>query len=191
MLILKLLNHYNIKKYIIIIQILYFYHYVILDFFFFITTLLQKKMVRKNTEFNLAYRYYVEDGLTAKRISEKLNISEKTISNWINKFNWKEQRVAKFSNPNSLLEKLELLLATLIEKRIEQESSGNIDKNLINEIANIGKRIDKLREDSKPSLRSYLHSIDLFLANLEKFDSQLYAKVLDFYRFHLQNLKEL
>lgn len=147
---------------------------------------------RKQHEFDLAYELYVHKGLTAKDTALQVGISPQTMSNWIAKNNWKELRIAVQSGNAKLLKNLTELLSRLTEKRLEQERKGEeIDRNLINEIRNVGKQIDELKKESLPSLRTYVAVVSNFMNDLKEYDADLYFKLIEFQKYHFTKLKNI
>ena len=143
----------------------------------------------KEREKELAYSYYVEQGLTAKATAEKVKVTQKTMSTWVNKFAWKEIRTATQSKPETLLKNYYDLLEVLVEKRLEYERDKVKDdkyKNTIDEISKISKAIDNLKKDGKPSLSTYISCIEKFTDALHKEQPELYRQLIDFQTQHMQ-----
>lgn len=49
---------------------------------------------KKQVEYDLAKRYYVNDGMSQKEIAERLNLSEKTVGTWVKKDNWEKEKTS-------------------------------------------------------------------------------------------------
>lgn len=49
---------------------------------------------RKQVEHDLAKRYYINEGLSQKEIAERLNLTEKTVGNWVKKGSWDKEKTS-------------------------------------------------------------------------------------------------
>ena len=49
---------------------------------------------KKQVEYDLAKRYYINDGMSQKEIAERLNLSEKTVGTWVKKDNWEKEKTS-------------------------------------------------------------------------------------------------
>lgn len=63
----------------------------------------------------MAERMFVEDGMTAKAISELLDVSQVTLSKWRNDFEWEKKRSEMLAAPHKLREILMRELKTIAE----------------------------------------------------------------------------
>ena len=63
----------------------------------------------------MAERMFVEDGMTAKAISEMLDVSQVTLSGWRNKGGWDDKRAQMLAAPHKLREILMKELKTIAE----------------------------------------------------------------------------
>lgn len=61
---------------------------------------------RKQVEHDLAKKYFVEDRLTAKEISLRLNVSEKTVGDWIKKGKWRDLQVSMLVTKDNQIKEL-------------------------------------------------------------------------------------
>lgn len=76
----------------------------------------------------LAKILYTREQLDGKVVAKKVGVSERTMSEWVNKFNWKSLRnrmlLSKEDNINALYEELEQIAA---EIRLKKEGSRYAD----------------------------------------------------------------
>ena len=110
----------------------------------------------KEKEKNIARILYTDQGKTAKDIAEILGVSEKTISVWVNKFNWKTARSAKVLSKEERLENIYQIIESLASNRLR----------LSNEIADL-----LLKKDSGEiisEMRTEISHIDSAVANWNK-----------------------
>ena len=137
--------------------------------------------VRKQREYDLAFHYYTKDGLTAKAISEKITISENTLTGkkgWIKKFEWERIRNANYSTSKKTLQDLEHLKSILIERRLEQErnTEKEVDKALIYEIRALSKEIERYTKDTH-SLTTYIDIVDELLDHIQRTNIELHTQL--------------
>lgn len=85
----------------------------------------------KDNQRQIAQGLYIDHCLTAKDIAQKLDVSEKTISQWVNKGNWRELRLSKQTTTDVMLGKYNELLNALLDKRLLYEKS-KIKQTMIN-----------------------------------------------------------
>lgn len=156
--------------------------------FFIVTALAQLCTMAKDIEKQIAKTLYIDECLTAKEISTKTNTSEKTIGKWIEDGEWKKLKLAKQSSAETLIIKYQKLLETLVDKRIAIENGEQMgdSKRTIDDISKINKAIETLTKKGKPSLGTYIHCIEKFMTALHKNNPELFFKLLDFQKEHIQ-----
>lgn len=79
----------------------------------------------------MAERMFVEDGMTAKAISEQLNVSEQTLSKWRKDGRWDDRRAEMLAAPHKLRELLMKELKTVAEggdSKIDADALSKINK---------------------------------------------------------------
>lgn len=147
----------------------------------------------KDTERNQARILYIDQCLTAKEISERLKVSEKTVGNWVDIGNWKDLRISKQSGTDTLIRNYNELLSLLIEKRLrfeKQKTKTDEEKaehaGCIDEISKISAAIDRLHKDGKVSLRIHIHCLEKFSAALRNVKPELFTP--EFINFQSQYL---
>lgn len=72
-------------------------------------------MAKKDNQQRIAESMFIEQGMNAKAISELIEVSEKTISNWRKKGNWDARRDEALAAPHKIREILLRELKTLAE----------------------------------------------------------------------------
>ena len=146
----------------------------------------------KEKERELAYNYYINQGLTAKAISTKLDVSEKTVGDWIDKGNWKKLRLAKQTGYDSLLNTYNELQEELVNKRlaIERGESKEDKKGIIDEISKISASMDRLRKQNKPTLRMHIWSLERIFTDLQNEEPEMFFKLISFQKNHLSKMAE-
>ena len=79
----------------------------------------------------MAERMYVEDGMTAKAISEQLDVSEQTLSKWKKDGRWDDKRAEMLASPHKIREILIRELKVVAEggySIIDAEKKTKINK---------------------------------------------------------------
>jgi hypothetical protein len=122
----------------------------------------------KDKEKEIAYIYYVEQGLNAKETAIKASVTEKTVGRWVAEGKWQAIRTAKQTGPESLIKNYYDLLNKLVEKRIELENGNDNPKymGITDEISKISKNIESLKKDGRPSLRMNIYCVEQFFNKL-------------------------
>lgn len=157
----------------------------------------------KEREKRIAFDYYTKQGLTAKAISDIIGVTEKTISGWVTKGNWKSLRDAHINSEEHQISNIKALISELTEQHIgilEQikEAQHNNDKPLVEllrkqssylsqEVAIQTKALERV-SGNKLTLAVYLKVMNDIFQNLQEYDKTLYASTLDFQETHLQNI---
>lgn len=152
----------------------------------------------KENEKQIAQTFYVEQCFTAKEIAVKLNVSEKTVGNWVEKGKWKELRLSHQTTPNALISKYNELLTTLLDKRLklEKNTGSKIEdgddkmRNIVDEMSKISACIDRLQVDGKASLRTHIHCLEKFTSSLHQGNPKLFMQLIDFQKEYLTRLAE-
>lgn len=158
----------------------------------------------KSRERTIAKELYVNQGLTAKAISEKGLATEKTIGNWVRKFGWKKLRDAKQNSTNNRAERIAQVIETLTEQRLDLFSAiSEAKKNKDNEaltalqkeavgiddgISKWNKALENLNKENKISLSVYIEVMEDIFKNLQAYDPELHLKTLDFQEEHLNTI---
>lgn len=160
----------------------------------------------KKKERAVAKKLFIDQLMTQKDIAENLNVTEKTVSNWVNRYQWRKLRDAKLNNSKSRTENIKKVIEELtnmtlqnIEKIKIAEQKGET-KELLNlkkettrisqEVAMYQKALERLEKEFKISLSTYLEVMDDVFKALMNHDQKLYLKTLDFQKEHLQDVAQ-
>lgn len=158
----------------------------------------------KDKEKRIAFDYYTNQGLTAKAISEIVNVSEKTIGDWVDKGKWKGVRDSNMNSSTNRAAKIKELVSELTEQQLEinieikaakavgdkeqvlalRQQSASISQ----EVAIQTKALERMDTDNRISLSVYLEVMNDIFKNLEHFDKEVYLKTLDFQENHLSTI---
>jgi transcriptional regulator with XRE-family HTH domain len=144
--------------------------------------------MRKDAERKLGRNYFVKDGLTAKQIAEKVNVSEATVGRWREEDSWEDLRVAELTSDDSLIDSLRDEIMICIDDRI----SGKITViQSADGISKIRKTIETLQKN-KITLEQYISVMKSVFQAMQKHEPKYYGKLIDFQDSHLiQIAKEL
>ncbi len=143
----------------------------------------------KEKERRTAHILYVEQGKTAKEVSELIGVAEKTVGEWVAKFGWKEERSARQASPNKRAMNIKMIITGLSEDRLEldrkikrTEASGDQEEllRMREEISRIddavskwNKTLENIEKENNVSLATYLHIMDQIFESMRNFDPKL------------------
>lgn len=160
----------------------------------------------KKKEQEVAKKLYVELYKLQKEIAEDLGVTEKTVGDWVKKFNWKQERDARLNNSTNRAENIKKVIAELTEStletidkiRIAEANGDNIAAlsekkeatRISQEVAMYSKALEKMEKDFKISLSTYLEVMEDIFQSLQNWDKDLYIKTLDFQKSHLSTIAQ-
>lgn len=158
----------------------------------------------KEKEKRIAFDYYTNQGLTAKAISEIVNVSEKTIGDWVEKGKWKGVRDSNMNSSQNRASKIKELISELTEQQLEiseeiksAKAVGDKERvialrqqsaSISQEVAIQTKALERMDSENKISLGIYLEVMTDLFKNLEHYDKDVYLKTLDFQESHLSTI---
>jgi predicted transcriptional regulator len=154
----------------------------------------------KDKERNLAKELYFQNK-DQKEIAVFCKVSEKTVSNWVKKFNWKEQRDARVNGNRKHIAAVKDVIGRLTEERLalfeqikqadndnDMELSLSLAKkgaNLADEISKYNKTLENLDKQNRISLSVYIEVMDQIFNDINRKHPKLYQELLDFQEQHL------
>lgn len=152
----------------------------------------------KENERKTARILYVEQGKTGKEIAELLSVSEKTVSSWVNKYNWKKARTINIASKENRLDNLIQIVDQLAADRLElqeQLKTATDDKakqSIRSQIADIDgaitkwtKQINAVKKEDNITLGTYLSVMKSIFNAMQRYSPELYLKTIDFQEFHI------
>jgi transposase len=164
----------------------------------------------KEKERRTAQILYVEQGKTAKEVSELIGCAEKTIGEWVYKFGWKEERSARQASPAKRSDNIKQIITNLSEDRLRLdrdirnfEKNGHCEKqndettlqSLREEVARIddavskwNKTLENIEKENRVSLATYLHVMDEIFSALRLHDAKLYMATVEFQENHIHKI---
>ena len=158
----------------------------------------------KAKEQKVARIMYVEQGKTAKEISDLLSVTEATISKWVANGGWKSLRAARIAMPSIRTENIRQIINQLTEDRIqyatdlreaEQEKNAELVMEYHKKIAQIddavskwNKTLQNIDQDNRISLSVYLQVMEMIFDDLKRYDESLYLKLIDFQDVHINEV---
>ena len=157
----------------------------------------------KEKEQKIARLLYVEQGKTAKEISSLIGVSEQTLTKWVNKLGWRDQRNAIIANPGIREDNIMQLINELSEQRLNmsrelREAESKKDSALAFDIrkqlsqiddavSKWNKTLQNIKKESQISLSVYLSVMEMIFDDLRMYDEKLFLKTLDFQEQHLND----
>lgn len=160
----------------------------------------------KKRERALAKRLFIEKLMAQNEIAETVNVTEKTISRWVNNGNWRKLRDARLNNSKSRTENIKKVIEELtnmtlqtLEKIKIAESKGDHNEllelkkettRISQEVAMYQKALERLEKEFKISLSTYLEVMEDIFEALMRWDKTTYLKTIDFQKEHLNNIAE-
>lgn len=163
-------------------------------------------IMAKEREKKIAKILFVEQGKTAKEISKLANVSEVTLSKWINDNDgaWKRERNARLSNPSVRTDNIKQIINDLSEQRItlhhqlkEAESHSDLEETtrlresiarIDDAVAKWNKTLSTIDKDSHVTLSTYLSVMEMIFDALKSFNENLFFDTLDFQEVHLNEV---
>ncbi len=160
----------------------------------------------KEKEKKLAYILFVEQKKQAKEISQLLNVSEKTLSKWINADNerWKKEQRVRNTSPAERVGNIEQIISNMADERIsksrqltEAEKAGDheLASDIRKEISKIDDAVSKwnktlrdINKESKVPMSTYLEVMETIFQALQAHDPKLFMQTIDFQEKHIHDV---
>jgi transposase len=160
----------------------------------------------KEREKKIAKILYVVHGKDAKEISKLINVSEVTLSKWVNENNaaWKKERNARISSPKVRTDNIEQIINDLSEQRItlntqlkQAEANQDLEETtrlresiarIDDAVAKWNKTLSSIDKDNQITLSTYIAVMEMIFDAMKEFDESLYLQTLDFQELHLNNV---
>ncbi|PTN08049.1 hypothetical protein C8N47_11189 [Mangrovibacterium marinum] len=161
----------------------------------------------KDRERQTAKLYYVDHNLTAKEVSERVGVTEKTIGNWVEKYHWKAERDAKNASPAKRTANIKQIISNLSDEWLEldrevkelETGKGNPEeiaklrtriKGIDDAVSKWNKTLENIEKDSQVPLSTYIYVMEDIFQGLLKYNRDLYMKLVDFQEIHLNTISE-
>ena len=161
-------------------------------------------IMAKENEKKLAKVFYVEQKKTAKEIAEMVNVSEKTVGAWVEKYGWKKERGARMFSATERITNIEDIISDCAERRIslnkqllkaEKDKETDLVEDLRKQMSQLAdeavkwnKTLDNLKVDSKVSLSTYIHVMESIFKDLHNKHPEIYLKTIDFQEQHINTI---
>ncbi len=137
-----------------------------------------KKQLNKQ---KLAEAYYFDTDFDQKEIAELLDVSEQTMSRWVNDGNWKVKKASYKINPGNLLAMLYEQCFLIQEKA--KNANRPLDAKEADAISKLAAAIERINKRISPS--TIIHVLIDFNNWLRAFDLDLVKKLVDYQREYL------
>ena len=147
----------------------------------------------KIREQKLAEDLYIKGKKTAKEIAQLVNVTEKTIGDWIEKFKWKDRRNALLGSAQNGLLNINNLIDTYAERLIEMESDPEAKQDqktkLVDAIAKLNKTKDGFEKEHRIPYNTYINVMDLIMSDmLVKVKPAHHLAIMEFFENHTNEL---
>lgn len=158
----------------------------------------------KEKQKRIAFDYYTNQFLTAKAIAEMLDVTEKTVGDWVKQGNWKGVRDANMNSSTNRAGQIKELISEMTEQQLEIMSEVKTAKKdgdskrvvelraqsaaISQEVAIQTKALERMDSENRISLSIYLEVMHDIFKNMEHSDKELYLKTLDFQESHLSTI---
>ena len=156
-----------------------------------------------------AHDLYVKDGLPNKEISERLKVSEKSVSKWVNDKDglWKKERIASVVNSKEQSDNVLEIIRMLAEDKLDilqriDEAEKEGDKELVmelrkqaasldNSVNAWGKQMENMNKENRITFSVYLEVMDRVFDAMKTANPHLYYESLDFQEAHIYDVSKL
>ena len=137
-------------------------------------------------------------------IARIVGVQEKTISDWIKKFSWKQERDARFNGSKNQISQIKKLIGILTDERIkliteidDSKHLGTTDETkalqkraneIADEVSKYNKTLLTLDKENRISLAVYLDVMESLFKAIQKHSPKLYMELLTFQEEHLSEI---
>lgn len=156
-----------------------------------------------------AHDLYVREGMMCKEISERINVSERSVSNWINENDalWKKERQAFVISSNKQGDNLKQIINILADQKLEllrliDEAIAEGDSNKVlelrkqaagldNSVAQWGNQLKEVDKKNRITLAIYIDVMNRIFDGMKVYNAELYFQSLDFQENHLREISKI
>lgn len=153
-----------------------------------------------------AHDLYVKEGMMCKQIAERINVSERSVSNWINENDglWKKERQSSAITSRKQGENLKEIINILADQKLEllrmiddAITEGDSDKvlelrkqaaGLDNSVAQWGNQLKEVDKKNRITLAIYIDVMNRVFDAMKVYSADLYFQTLDFQENHLYEI---
>ena len=128
--------------------------------------------------------------MTCKEISTRINVSERSVSSWINENDalWKKERQASVISSQKQGDNLKQIINILADQKLEllrmiDEAIAEGDSD--NSVAQWGNQLKEVDKKNRITLAIYIDVMSRIFDAMKVYDADLYFKTLDFQENHL------
>ena len=157
----------------------------------------------KTQERKAAKEFYMQ-GKEQKDIARLVGVAEKTICQWVLKYDWKGERDARMNGGKNRINDIKLVIGKLTELRLrlfddadKADTNGDKEESLAltkkatsiaDEISKYNKTLENLDDTNRLSLSTYIEVLhDIFNA-IHRKHPKIYMSLLDFQEEHLSHI---
>ncbi len=160
----------------------------------------------KEKEKKTAHILFVEQGKTRKDIAHLINVSEKTVGQWVEKGGWEKERAARQASPTRRMENIKAIITSLSEERLSlssqiRECESRADYETISDlrtqiskiddaVAKWNKTLITVDNENKITLSVYITVMEKVFDRLRHYDPKLFMATIDFQEQHLHHITQ-
>jgi rRNA processing protein Gar1 len=158
----------------------------------------------KDKERNLAHHFYVKEGKTAKECAKLVNVTEKTVGGWVDKYDWKKQRHAQVFSKDSKINNVKEIIGNIAEDYLKlqkqlNQATADKDGELVesirsqmatksDEAAKWNKHLQTIDKENKIGLATYLYVMEDIFKALRQKQPQIFMQLIEFQEQHLHDI---
>jgi transposase len=134
---------------------------------------------KKSQEKELAAQLFINTNLSQKEIAQKVGVTEKSMSAWVNEGKWEELKNAKHSTNAEIIAGLKKILNHHIEQKIKKLNENTFEKSDADVIVEISRSIDIMQgkgislRDKVEVMEEFIDFIPMDNAKLQKLKSEI------------------
>jgi transposase len=117
---------------------------------------------KKSQERELAAQLYINTNLSQKEIAQRIGVTEKSISSWVNEGNWEYLKTSKQSTNAETIATLKKIMKIQADENLKKLEEKTFTKNDADSLIEIAKSIDIL-QGKGISLRDYIEIMEEFI----------------------------
>ncbi|MDB9498579.1 terminase gpP N-terminus-related DNA-binding protein [Nodularia spumigena] len=121
----------------------------------------------KANERKLAESLYIDGNLTQKEIAEQLGVTEKTLIQWKDKYNWEKLRIAKRTTKSEIINGLYMSISRIM-KNAQEDKNRALSSSETDQIVKLTRSIEVM--EGSESLANYVQAMTAFIKYVQSID---------------------
>jgi len=158
----------------------------------------------KEKERKTARILFVQQNKTQSEISKLLGVTEKTISAWCNRYDWRKERTARNASPVRRKNNIKAIITNLSEERLEldakvkqlEKEGGQDEANTTREriskiddaVAKWNKTLMTIDKETEVTLSTYISVLEQIFNDMRLYDPKMFMGTIEFQEQHLHKV---